>query len=325
MNASPGEFTEPVGHGVAATLRGELAGGLRLPDPGSGATRERLRELRRFAAMNASLGRLIEAHADAVSILSEAGRHVDGHDALAVWASGGPGGLNLQPTSGGAELVGRKAFCGGASMVDAALVTVDSPEGQRLVFVRLDAPGITVDDTTWQSEGFADAGICDVYFDHVAVDGAALTGPPGWYTARPGFWQGAIGVAALWAGMADAMVQRLPQWSRHTDQVAAVGNGTIAADLWGIDASLDAAADWIDSHHLDDCAAVALACRHCVQSHVRSIMSIVHHETGPAPLAFDRHMAVGRLELELAIGQCHGARDLAVLGALARNQDSSAR
>ena len=42
-----------------------------------------------------------------------------------------------------------------------------------------------------------------VMFSFRPLDPTAMIGTPGFYTNRPGFWQGAVGVAAVWAGIGD--------------------------------------------------------------------------------------------------------------------------
>ena len=61
-------------------------GRLDLPLPGSGQTRQRWLALAELAATDLKLGRLAEAHTDAVAILAE----LDGPEPLGLWGSGPP-------------------------------------------------------------------------------------------------------------------------------------------------------------------------------------------------------------------------------------------
>lgn len=312
------ELAQPSGHSieVASFLR-EAREGASLPVPGLGRTAERLRALRERAANNASVGRLFEAHTDAMAILFEASIAPPPLAALAVWASGPTSSLTLGHDNEGLVLNGKRAFCGGASVVDAALVTVDSTEGERLVLVDLHQRGVRVESGTWKTEAFRDAGIATVHFDDVQLDSNALVGPPGWYGSRRGFWYGAVGVAAVWAGMADALLSWLPTLRRHSDDLALVASGSIESSMWAVSAFLNHASAQIDAPAEVDgvpgAKSIALACRHNVRSLLESAMVAFDDEIGPAPRAF--HPEVGRMraELSLALTQSHGARDLILL------------
>lgn len=291
-----------------------LRSGIDIPIPGGGDTGQRFAELRRYSAANASAGRLFESHADALAILHEAAVSVPASVAMAVWASGGRQPVRLHTSSQGTlRLTGRKAFCGGASLVDAALVTATSAEGEQLVLVDLHSDQVHIDETTWKSKAFRDAGICTVEFLDLELPANALVGPTGWYGSRPGFWHGAIGVAAVWAGLADAVIAQMTPWLRHSDQLAEVAVGQSRAASWAIDAALAAAAAHIDAHPFEPGMAVALSCRHTVRVHIDAILCAFDQEVGPAAFAFDADLSRMRSELGLALSQGHGARDLAAL------------
>ena len=189
--------------------------GMDIALPGRGGTAERFAHLRQCAAIDASLGRLVESHTDAVALLREAGRTPPPGAALAVWASDAREWLLLQRSGPRFRLRGTKQFCGGATLVDVALLTVpfdDAPFEAAdaptvLVIVPMGQPGIRVDPTVWTAPAFTDAGISTVRFD-IELDASCIVGPPDFYTERPGFWQGAVGVAAVWAGIGDGLISR---------------------------------------------------------------------------------------------------------------------
>ncbi len=292
--------------------------GLSLPIPGHGRTSQRFSALRAQAGADASVGRLFEAHTDAIAILFEACVRPPSDAALAVWASGPTSSARLEPKCDRFVLNGKRAFCGGATIVDAALLTVESPDGERLVLVDLKQAGVAIDPGIWKSESFRDAGISTVHFDNVHVDAASLIGPPGWYGGRLGFWFGAVGVAALWAGMADSILASLPALRRRCDDIALVATGSIEASMWAVSALLDQAASQMDATSaLDDrvqrAKSIALCGRHTVRTHVESAIAAFDQEVGPAALAFDPDLARKRTELSMALAQTHGARDLIVL------------
>lgn len=301
---------------VRAFLR-DARQGLSLPVPGHGNTSARLRALREQAAMDASVGRLFEAHIDARTILFEASVRPPSAAALAVWASGPSASLSLERRGDRFVLSGKRSFCGGASVVDAALVVVDSADGQRLVLIDLHQPGVVVDSHVWKADAFRDAGIATVHFTNVELSADALIGPPGWYGSRPGFWYGAVSVAALWAGIADSVLARLPALRRHRDEIASVSAGSIEASMWAVSALLDQAGAQIDAPLVSRgpraAKAIALACRHTVRSHIESAIRCFDEEVGPAAAAFDAELGRTRNELAMSLAQSHGPRDLLAL------------
>ena len=111
--------------------------GAALPLPGDGDTSDRFRVLREMSAQNPSVGRLVEAHCDAQAIFSEANSVIPSRSALAVWASSSISRVSGTKTRDGLVLNGTQSFCGGAGVVDGALMTVSCDDGERMVFVRL--------------------------------------------------------------------------------------------------------------------------------------------------------------------------------------------
>ena len=288
-----------------------IASGQEFPQPASGQTATRLAALRAAARTDSSLGRLVESHADAVAILREAGRCPPSGKALAVWASESSSNLVLRSDGEGFRLEGVKNFCGGATMVDAALVTAHYDGGfvsdQALVLVDMRQQGIETDPTSWTAPAFTDAGISTVRFS-VALDRSALVGPPGFYTARAGFWHGAIGVAAVWAGIGDALVAEAT--FRTNDALSQLALGEIAVHRWGIDAALAHAAAIIDAEPDRDSHHHALSARYLIAEHLAATLALIDHETGPAPIAFDPRWQQRRLELTMSLLQAHGRRDI---------------
>lgn len=302
---------------AVASFLHDARSGLALPFPGHGRTSERLRALRTQAAADASVGRLLEAHSDAIAILFEASVRPPPLAALAVWASGPTTSVRVEKKRGGFVLNGRRSFCGGATVVDAALITADSEDGERLVLVHLNQPGVSVDPTTWKVAAFRDAGIATVHFTDVHVEPSSFIGPPHWYGSRPGFWFGAVGVGAVWAGIADLLLASLPRLRRHGDDISRVATGSVEAAMWAVSALLDQAATQIDAPAPTDAVprakSIALSCRHSVRTLVESAILAFDQEVGPAAVAFDRDLARTRTELQMSLAQTHGARDLILL------------
>ncbi len=305
---------------------------LDLPLPGAGATRERFESLWRLGAVDLSLARLAEAHADAVAILAEAGHPSPASRAMGVWATGGDAN-RIEATKAGAgwSLAGRKAFCSGASTLDAALVTADHAGRHLLFLVDLKAPGIEVDLGGWRTPVMAATATATVVFHDVPVDDGDLVGGDDFYLARPGFWHGAIGVAAVWAGAADAIGETLTRpTGRASDPHEVAHAGAVHAARWAMRHVIAAAADEIDADGSQggpdrrepderQRAIRALSTRHLVERWCHEIIDRVGRALGPRPLAMDADHARRVAELQLYVRQDHAERDLEALGRFVRS------
>src|SRR5579862_8410878 len=107
---------------------------LDLPLPGSGATLKRWQVLASIAGEDLCVGRLAEAHADALATMAEL--RADPPPAgsrWGLWAARPPGpGAIARQENGHWVLSGTKAWCSGAQACTHALVTADAPDGYRL-------------------------------------------------------------------------------------------------------------------------------------------------------------------------------------------------
>jgi hypothetical protein len=295
-----------------------------LPLPGAGHTRQRFARLYAAAAEAPSLGRLVEAHTDAVAILAEAGAPAPAPDELfGVWAARGsePSRLVLDagrdgPHGDGWRLRATVPWCSGAGLADRALVAADHADRAALVVISMRDAGVTLRPADWMSTAFADTDTRTVELD-VRVAADAIVGLDDWYVTRPGFWHGAVGVAACWAGCASGLVERLrPRWKR--DPHAAAHLGAIDALLWQSHAVLDAAADEIDASPTDVAAAHvrALRVRHSIDVAVAEITDRLQRALGPTPMAMTPEIHRIIAECDLYRRQCHAERDLEALGRL---------
>jgi hypothetical protein len=292
-------------------------GQLNLPFPGSGETATRHQRLLAFGREDLSLARLAEAHVDALAILAEAHCPADPTALYGVWASEAPGHcLRLDCSAGGLELNGSKAFCSGAGIIDRALVTVSVPE-QRLVDVDLRANrcNMVIDGSAWIASAFAETGTATVKFGRTVTSREQVIGGPRWYLERPGFWHGACGPAACWAGGAIGLVDYARSQSQQDPQTLA-HLGALYAGAWGMRAHLDSAGFEIDESPTDAEAACtrALTVRHLIEQASSDVLRRFARAYGPRPLAFDRETSRRYHELDLYIRQSHAERDLESLG-----------
>ena len=291
--------------------RDALNGTWALPLPGSGLTAERHRRLREIARGDLSEGRIAEAHTDAVAILAEAHK-VPRADALyGVWASDGPASLVRAERAGGGlwHLFGTKQYCSGAPFLDAALVTAHAGDSILLFDVPL-AAGVRVEPSTWRTPALAEAATVPVAFDVTLPEDAAV-GPPGWYLTRPGFWHGAIGPAACWAGGALSLIDAVRSLDRQGSHARAQ-LGAMEALGWNLETILDQAAREMDQDPADSAHGAkrrALICRHLIERQAVEVMDRFGRASGPQLLAFDEFAARQYASLTVYIRQCHAEKD----------------
>lgn len=317
--------SEPV---IAAELRSlARSGRLDLPLPGSGQTLERWRALAEIAYADTVVGRLAEAHTDATAILAEIDHGATGRPSTelavapeqlwGVWAAEPPAPvLRAREVSEGWVLEGRKLWCSGASMCTHALVTAEI-DGQRALFaVALDRSVVRPVPHTWPAVGMrgSDSGAVD--FDSAP---ARMIGDPGAYLSRPGFWHGAIGVAACWYGSACAVAATLHRSAAagRADDHALAHLGAVTASLSAARDSLSAAAQAIDADPADLTGAGRLRARTVraiVENAATETLDRVGRALGAGPLCGDEAHARRVADLTVYLRQSHAERDLAALG-----------
>jgi alkylation response protein AidB-like acyl-CoA dehydrogenase len=308
---------------VAATLR-EMAeaGALDLPTPGRGATAERhiaLFELTRRRTV--AVGRLAEAHTDAVAIVREAGLDPHLESLYGVWASERPGASIRLDTSLG-TVDGSKPFCSGLGIVDRALITALDGQGQASL-VEVDvatASTVSVETSGWSTPALATSATGTVTFDHHPIE-RVVSPEPDWYLQRRGFWHGACGPAACWAGGAVALVDHA-RAAIDTDPHRLAHLGAMEALAWGMTAVLEQAGREIDlvPDDVDTARRRALSVRHLVERSASEILDRFGRALGPRPFVGDPDISQRFADVHLYLRQDHAERDLAVLG---ENRDRS--
>ena len=317
--ATPSALTQWV-TAQAMEDRGEIfvsmvkEGRLDLPLPGGGATWERWEALAEIAAFDLSVARLAEGHTDAVAILNEAGPVPPTDGRLGVWAAGPL--ETLQATEGpdGWRLEGCRRWCSGASILTHALVTAASPGGPILVLVDLRQPGVTPRPGSWPAVGMADSDTLDVRFEKVTVPTRDQVGRFGFYTERPGFAIGSLGVAAVWWGGAIGVAQALRQVGSDGDPHRLAHRGAVEATLWSMRMVLREAARRVDAAPTGDHAVTAAMVRQLVEAGASEVLTRTGRATGAEPLGHNRAHAQRVADLTVYLRQHHAESDLAVLG-----------
>lgn len=213
--------------------------------------------LRRVAAADASVGRILDGHQNAIERLEVAADQdtrerelaavTAGQRLLGVWgADPGPGEgepARLHEAGDGLILRGSKTFCSGAGGVDAALVMVGNDDGEPPSLVLVECgERVEVDRGWYRAAGLRASESHRVVFADAPV--SAVLGEPGELARDPWFSRDAMRTAATWAGMVDAAVEAAIEdlaERRAEDPLAAVAAGRIAAAHGTVDAWLDRA------------------------------------------------------------------------------------
>jgi alkylation response protein AidB-like acyl-CoA dehydrogenase len=297
------------------------AGRLELPLPGSGATAQRWDRLAALAQEDIVAARIAEAHADAVAILDElAGKPARPGELWGVWAAESPDTALTASAGADVRLRGTKAWCSAAGQCTHALVTARLPGGDRGLFaVAVDGPAVRPLPSTWRNVGMAESDTRSVQFVNAH---AVPVGGPGDYLNRPGFWHGAVGVAACWLGGARAVAEPLYQRAKDgsPDEHALAHLGAVDAALAAAQALLrDAAAEFdADPSDCSDRAQLlARRCRAVVEHAVDAAITRTGRALGAGPLCQDGRHARRVADLTIYVRQSHAERDLADLGRLA--------
>jgi alkylation response protein AidB-like acyl-CoA dehydrogenase len=294
-----------------------------LPLPGAGHTERRFEALARWSASDLSVGRLVEGHADALAILAEAGRRpADPAATYGVWAARSrTGGTTARLEADGWHLAGQKAFCSGSGFLDRALLTADTPDGYRLFDIAVANHVASTLRDSWPAVGMADSLSETLEFAGPAIGRDAEVGGPGFYLERPGFWFGAIGVAACWYGGAAGLVRHLADsLDDATSELVVAELGHAVAHVGAMRRILQHSAREIDADPRDvegGGMARALVVRHAVRHGATEVLSLVASAGGARALSLDRAQSRRAADLYVYLAQHHGPQDAVQLGRMA--------
>ena len=173
-----------------------------------------------------------------------------------VWAAEAPDAVVRARSAGDAIVLdGTKAWCSGAGLCTYALVTARLDDGRGGLFT-VDLRGDAVQPlrSAWRNAGMAESDTRAVQF----TDAPAIpVGQPDDYLNRPGFWFGAIGVAACWLGGARAVPPLYrPAADGGADDHHLAHLGAVDAALAAAESALAVAAVYVDEdpHNLSGSA-----------------------------------------------------------------------
>ena len=266
--------------------------------------------LRAMGGANPAVGRVFEAHVNALQLIMRFGSEAQQADAAARCAEGRPFGLWVTDAPGrplrwvDGVLDGAKGPCSGAGHVRDALVTVGTPAGgvrMAVATLRGDEPVVPLGA---RMHGMRAAANGFVTLDRLPLPASALLGGDGDYLVEPGFSGGAWRTMAVTLGIVDALLDQVATQLRARGHDAAllqqarfgellIARGT--ARLWTWEAAMTI--ERPDRSSADQVATVNLA-RIAVENACLDAARLVQRALGLGALA--RPNAVERLLRDLA-------------------------
>jgi alkylation response protein AidB-like acyl-CoA dehydrogenase len=270
------------------------------------------RLLRRVAAADASVGRILDGHLNAVERLEvaaapqlrerELARLEGGGRLLGVWgADPGPG--EGSPArlhgdgAGGFRLDGAKTFCSGAGGVDAALVMVGSDDGTPPRLVLVDCAEIEIDRGWYRAAGLRASESHRVVFHGAPVLG--ILGDPGELGREPWFSRDAMRTAVSWIGMLDAAAEAAMAElarKRAEDPLGQLAAGRIEAMQGTVEAWFARAAEAADRR--GELKPVALALRAEIDRVAKALLETAAAACGSHPFVTGGRLDRARRDLE---------------------------
>jgi hypothetical protein len=285
--------------------------------------------VRRVAAADAAVARILDGHLNAVERLEvaaepalrdvELAKIEDGNRLLGVWGAdpvlgeGAP--AKIVDSGAGAVLRGAKTYCSGAGGVDAALVMVTGNDGVAplLVLVECDER-VEVNREWYRGAGMRASESHRVVFREAPV--VAVLGEPGELAREPWFSRDAMRTAASWAGMLDAAaaaaLEDLAE-RRPGDPLAALAAGRIEAARGTVDAWLATAATAADGGR--DLAELSVWMRVEIDRAAKTVLECAAAACGSHPFVSGGRLDRARRDLEAFLLQHRLEPMLARLGA----------
>jgi hypothetical protein len=180
---------------------------------------------------NLSVGRIIEAHANALHLIALYGTQAQrewaasGQDLFALWVTDPvQGGVTMRQFPHGITLQGAKQFCSAAGHATAALITAQDPlAGPQMLVVKLNI-GETVTTLPAPLQGMRAAVTGAVDFSGCVVPEQAILGNPGDYLREPAFstgaWRGSAVACGGFFALVDHAIKQLRESGRLSSPFA---------------------------------------------------------------------------------------------------------
>ena len=184
--------------------------------------------LRIIGSASLAVGRIYEAHVNAVALIAKFARPAvreaawadvrDGH-LFGLWVASGAEPVRLSRCGSSLRLIGTKPFCTAAGFVTRSIITFTCDDGQEQM-VLLDAGEGRIEPTFHKMHGMRNTATRPVSFDQ-DHDEAQCIGQPGDYFAEPDFTAGAWRTSAVTAGglrsLVDETITQLHATRRDRD------------------------------------------------------------------------------------------------------------
>jgi alkylation response protein AidB-like acyl-CoA dehydrogenase len=223
-----------------------------LPVAGSGTADELAALLVLAGKGNLAVGRILEAHINALHLIARYGKRPDDGRLYALWVTDPPvNGLRMRRRGNVIALSGGKQFCSGAGHVSGALVTAQDEDGTTRMLVLPLGIGEVVRPLPSPLAGMRAAVTGAVDFTGCEVAAGALLGGPAAYLREPDFSAGAWRGSAVALGGLIALIDHGVTALRDSGRIrsphaeARVGQAMIAREtsrLW-VSAAARAAED----------------------------------------------------------------------------------
>jgi alkylation response protein AidB-like acyl-CoA dehydrogenase len=268
--------------------------------------------VRRVAAADASVGRILDGHLNAIERLEvsasppirdeelEAVR--GGERLLGVWGADprpedGPP-ARIESRGGRDVLNGAKTFCSGAGGIDATLVMVGNNDGNPPVLVLIDCDEHLEVDRGWYRAAGLRASESHLVRFHEAPVRAAL-GEPGELSREPWFSRDAMRTAESWVGMIDAAAEaavRELSARRRGEKLSELAVGRIEATRGTAEAWLARAATAADADvELSD---MSVQMRAEIERAARTLLDTAATACGSTPFVTGARLDLARRDLE---------------------------
>lgn len=257
------------------------------------------------ARVDLALARLVEGHADAVRILDQADERAQ-PGVYGVWASRSVGtGVVGRFREGRWSIEGELRFASGVGLIDRALVPVwVDGSGHQLLDLSLDEGTFTGDPDTWRTVAMDASQSWTVQVDTEAPI-TATVGPQDWYLARPGFVVGGLGVAAVWAGGAQLVLDLLVESGRRfafsTGQLRRLG--IVDQEAWQARTAVEHVAERLDQLTRNEAVLEVSRARTGAAEACERVIGEAGHIVGPGGLSRNERLVQALADLGIYVRQ----------------------
>jgi hypothetical protein len=251
------------------------------------------------------LARLVEGHADALRILDQAGG-APCPGVYAVWASRSAGtGVNATADGPGWRLDGELRFASGIDVVDRALLPGWVDPDTHLLF-DIATRDVEADRASWHTSAM-DASRSFTVQVHERCGADAVVGPENFYLRRPGFLVGGLGVAAVWAGGAQSLLDQvtsgLRRFAPSAHQLRRLG--LLEQAVWAAHTAVAVTARRLPGLDAEEVTRETTLARTAVVSACEQVGIETERIVGPAGLSGNARLARTLADLAIFVRQHH--------------------